>query len=158
MGEASKRIHAVGHGSLSAAGAAGSLVEPIGDRHGVAFVMGGHPNVVTTRVNYTTAQSDTQIVVVGPADKIVVTRCSVLVDNACSVDVGARVGLGSGVTPTGDGVVLSHPGIAPGSGVVEGCGSGLLGVGGMGEDLRITSEVPTGGSIDVVVSYSVVAS
>ena len=53
---------------------------------------------------------------------------------------------------------MSHPGIAAGSGVVEGNGSGILGVGADGEDLRITSEVPTTGSLRVVVSYYTVES
>lgn len=158
MGRVGQVIGAVAHGSSPTAVAAGALAEVLGNRHGVPFVVGGHPNVITHRANYTAAQTDTAVVAVGSGNKIVVTRCSVLVDNACSVDVQARVGFGATTTPTGDDVVLSHPGIAAGSGVVEGNGSGMLGVGGDGEDLRITSEVPTGGSLDVVVSYFVIES
>ena len=74
------------------------------------------------------------------------------------MDVSVLIGFAAATTPTGTGVVLSHPGIAAGSGVVEGSGAGMLGVGADGEDLRITSEVPTTGSIDVVVSYYTIES
>lgn len=158
MGEASKHISAVAHGSTPTVGAVGALVEAIGNEHGVPFVVGGHPKVVTIRTNFTTAKTNQVLVSVGSGFKVVVTRCSVLVDNGCSVDVGARVGFGASSTPSGTGVVLSHPGIAAGSGVVEGNGSGMLGVGADGEDVRITSEVPTGGSIDVMLSYYAVES
>ena len=70
----------------------------------------------------------------------------------------STTGFGATTTPTTTGVILSHPGIAKGGGVVEGDGSGILGVGADGEDLRMTSEVPTTGSIDVVVSYHTIES
>lgn len=158
MGRLSAMLHAVVHGSSPAAVAAGVLVEPIGNRHGVPFVIGGHPKVVCIRTNFTTAQTNQALVTIGSGFKAVVTRCSVLVDSACSVDVQVRVGFGAATTPTGTGVILSHPGIAAGSGVVEGSGSGILGVGGDDEEVRITSEAPTGGSIDVMLSYYVVES
>ena len=117
------------------------------------FVIAGNASIVTIRANYTGAQTDTAIVTVGAGVQIYVTRCSVLADNANTVDVQARVGFGAAATPTSTGVILSHPGIAAGSGVIEGNGSGVIGIGAAGEDLRITSEVPTTGSLDVVVSY-----
>lgn len=144
---------ALAHGSNPTAVAAADRTDSYANRHGVPWVIGGHPNVVTIRANYTAAQTNAAIVTVGSGNVIVVTRCSVTVDNACSVDVQVRIGFAAATTPTTTGVVLSHPGIAAGSGVIEGSGAGILGVGGDGEDLRITSEVPTGGSIDVVVSY-----
>jgi len=116
-------------------------------------VIGGHPNVVTVRANYTAAQTNAAVVAVSAGAKIVVTRCSALLDNACSVDVQVRIGFAAATTPTTTGVLLSHPGVAAGSGVVEGNGAGILGIGADDEDVRITSEVPTGGSLDVVVSY-----
>ena len=120
---------------------------------GIPFVLGGHMTLVTLRANYTAAQTDTAIVTQGAGGKIVVTRLSVTADNANTVDVAVRIGFAAATTPTTTGVLLSHPGIAKGSGVVEGNGSGILGVGADGDDLRITSEVPTTGSIDVVVTY-----
>lgn len=143
---------AVSHSASPTAVAAADRTRWIFNRDGVPFVIGGHPNVVTLRANYTTAQTNAAIITVA-SGKIVVTECSVLVDNACSVDVQVRIGFAAATTPTTTGVVLTHPGIAAGSGVVRGNGSGVLGVGADGEDLRITSEVPTGGSIDVLVTY-----
>lgn len=158
MGRVGVVLGAVGHGSSPAAALAGALVEALADRHGVPFVLGGHPNIVAHRANYTGGQTDTALVTVGSGTKVVVTRCSALVDNAVSVDVAVRVGFGASATPTGDGVVLSHPGIVSGSGVVEGAGSGILGVGADGEDLRVTCGPPTGGSVDVLVSYFTIES
>lgn len=123
------------------------------NRAGIPWVIGGHPNILTLRANYAAAQTNTAIVSVGVGIRIIVTRCSVLVDRACTVDVQARIGFAAATTPTTTGVVLTHPGIGPGSGVIEGNGSGMLGVGATGEDLRITSGATTGGSIDVCVTY-----
>lgn len=150
-------MKAVAHSATPTAVAAGDRTDTYANREGGPFVIGGAPNVVTVRANYTTAQTDTAVVTI-TSGKIVCTRCSITVDNACSVDVQARVGFGTTNTPTTTGVVLSHPGIAAGSGVIEGNGGGILGVGADGEDLRITSTVPTGGSIDVVASYYTTAS
>jgi hypothetical protein len=48
--------------------------------------------------------------------------------------------------------------MVPGSGFQRGDGSGILGVGGDGEELRITCEVPTGGTLGVSVSYYTIES
>ncbi len=149
---------AIAHGTNPTAVAAADRTDLYANRAGVPFVIGGHPNIVTVRANYTAAQTNAAIVTIGASLKIVVTRLSVTADNANTADVQARIGFAAATTPTTTGVVLSHPGIAAGSGIVEGNGSGILGVGADGEDLRITSEVPTTGSIDVVVSYYTVES
>ena len=111
------------------------------------------PAVVTIEAAYTAAQTDTAIVAVTGANRIVVTSILVVCDNANTVDVGYRVGLGAVNTPTTTGVVSSHPGVPAGGGVQRGDGSGVLGIGAADDDLRITCEVPTGGSIRVVASY-----
>ena len=111
------------------------------------------PTVVSIEAAYTAAQTDTAIVTVTGTDRIVVTSILVTCDNANTVDVGYRVGLGAVNTPTTTGVVSSHPGVPPGGGVQRGDGSGVLAIGAAAEDLRITCEVPTTGSIRVVVSY-----
>lgn len=149
---------AVAHGSAPSPVAAADRTNLLANRHGILFSLGGHPNVVTRRDNYTTAQTDTAIVSVSTGSKIVVLRQSVLASNANSVDVAVRIGFGTSSTPTGAGVVLAHPGVAKGSGVVEGNGGAILGIGADDEDLRITSGVPTGGSIDVVTTYFVIES
>lgn len=123
---------------------------------GIPF--GGHLNIVTVRKNAVAAQANVALVTVSAGTRIVVTECEVLVDRACTVDVQARIGFGAAATPTTTGVVLTHPGIGPGSGVIRGNGAGILGIGADGEDLWITSQVPTGGSIDSLVTYYTIKS
>lgn len=151
-------MKAIAHGSNPTAVAASDRTDWYANRHGVPWVIGGHPNIVTIEAAYTAAQTDAAIVTVGAGLKIVVTRCSFVCDNANTVDVGVRIGFGAVNTPTTTGVILSHPGVAAGSGVVEGSGAGILGVGADGEDLRITCEVPTTGSCRVIVSYFTIES
>ena len=144
---------ALAHGANPTAVAAGDRTDLYANRHGIPFVVGGHPNVIPHRVNYTAAQTDTAIITVSSGTKIVVTRILATADNANTVDVAVRIGFGAATTPTGAGVLAAHPGIPAGAGFATGDGSGILGVGADGEDLRITSEVPTSGSIDVTISY-----
>lgn len=150
--------NAVAHGANPDAADAGDAVAIVANRHRVPFVIGGHPNPVTIEAAYTTAQTDTAIVTAGAGAKIVVTRCDLTLDEACTVGVGFRVGFGTANTPTTTGVVSSHPGMVPGGGLAKGDGGGMLGVGADNEDLRITSEVPTGGSLRVVATYYTVES
>lgn len=149
---------AVAHGANPTAVAAADRTDWYANRAGVPFVIGGHPNSITRRDNFTAAQTNTALVTVGAGLKIVVTQIMITADNANTVDVQARVGFATVTTPTAAGVVASHPGIPAGGGFVRGDGSGILGVGADDEDLRITSEVPTGGSIDVVITYFTIES
>jgi hypothetical protein len=157
---------AVAHGSSPSAVAAAARVRGIANRHGLPFVVGGHPNTVTREYRRTDAGTDTAIVTASAGQKIIVTKCSALVSKAVSAtQVGVRVGFGAATLPgepatgaTADGLVLSHDGIAPGSGVVEGNGSGIIGIGADGEDLRCTSDAPTSGELRVVVTYYIVES
>lgn len=108
----------------------------------------------TIEAEFTAAQTDTILVTASAAQRIAVTRIGVAVDAACTVnDVGYRIGFGTPSTPTTTGVVASHPGQPAGAKETYGSGSGLLGVGDYNEDLRITSDAPTGGAIRVLVSY-----
>ena len=149
---------ALAHGTNPTAVAANDRTDAYANRHGVPWVMGGHPNVVCIRANYTGAQTDAAIVTVASGLKIVVTRVVVCADKANTVNTAVRIGFGATTTPTTTGVVASHPGIEAGGGFATGDGSGILGVGADGEDLRITSGAPTTGSIDCVVSYYTVES
>lgn len=151
-------LQAVSHGSNPTAFTNKGRAVWFANRHGIPFVLCGHMNIITFRANYTAAETDTAIIAIAANLKIVVTRLSALCSNANSVNVQCRIGFAATTTPTTTGVILSHPGIAPGSGIVEGNGSGILGVGADGEDLRITSGVPTGGSLDVLVSYFTIES
>lgn len=133
--------------------AAGDRTHLYANRHGIPWVLGGHPGIITVEAAYTAAQTDTAIVTVGAGTKIVVTMFAARLDEATTVGVGYRAGFGAVNTPTTTGVVASHPGLVPGSGDNWGDGSGIVGVGADGEDLRITSEVPTGGSLRVIAKY-----
>lgn len=149
---------AVAHGSNPTAVDAGERTDSYANRHGIVFVIGGHPNAIPIRANYTAAQTNTAIVTVSAGTKIVVTRVTVTADKANSVDVAVRIGFHTATTPTGTGCFAAHPGIEAGGGFTIGDGSGILGVGADGEDILITCEVPTGGSIDVVITYFTIES
>lgn len=142
----------IAHGTTPTAVTANDVTRWYFNREGVPWVIGGAPNLITIRANYTTAQTDTALVTVAAGTKIIVTSCSVTNSNATTVNVAARIGLGATTTPTATGCV-THPGLAPGSGIVMGTGAGQICQGADGEDLRITSGVPTTGSIDVLCSY-----
>jgi len=122
-------------------------------------------NIVTKEFTFMDAdgaQSNQALISVGSGNKIAVTMIDATCDNANTVDVGVRIGfaaatLGAVSTSGVSGIVLSHPGIASGSGIVRGNGSAVIGLGGDGEDLRITSEDPTGGNLRITVSYFIIS-
>ena len=129
---------------------------------GVPWVIGGHPNVLNASINVTDAdgaQANTAIITVAGNLSIVVTHIAVTADNANTADVQCRIGFGTSSTPAADaaGIVLDHPGIAKGGGMVVGTGAGIIGQGASNEDLRVTCEDPAGGSISINVSYYVIA-
>lgn len=133
-------------------------------RNGIQFVLGGHPNIISKNFEVTAAdgaQTDADILgVIGVGTSVVVTKCSVTASNANTVNVSCRIGFGGvGGVPAPDsaGIILYHPGIAPGSGVVEGNGMGIIGHGASGEELRVTCGAPTSGAISIVVTYFTVA-
>lgn len=158
---------ALAHGANPTAVAAADRSDSYANRHGVPWVIGGHPNVVTRMARVLDAdgaQTDTALVTIGGGVKVVVTRMSVLASNANTVDVAFRAGFAAATLPalpgtTGtDDFLIAHPNIAPGSGVVEGNGSGILGVGADGEDLRYTCDDPVSGELWILVSYYTIES
>lgn len=156
---------AIAHGANPTAVAASDRTDLYANRAGIPFTIGGHPNIVTREYVATGAQTDDPIITVSTGAKIVVTSILVVVDNATTVDVGVRIGFGTANVPTVptdgntvDGVVLTHPGIAAGSGIGRGDGSGILAIGADNEDLRITNEAPTSGSLRAIVTYYTIES
>lgn len=154
---------AIAHGTNPTAVAAADRTDLYANRAGVLFTIGGHPNVVCSEFNFTTAQTNAALITVGSGVKIVVTKISVMNGATTTVNVGVRIGFaaatltavsGSGVT----GIVLSHTALSPGSGIVEGTGAGMIGVGADGEDLRITCDAATSGGFRVLVSYYTIES
>ncbi|MEE9593180.1 MAG: hypothetical protein V3W28_06345, partial [Thermoplasmata archaeon] len=84
---------------------------------------------------------------------------AVFCSNANTNDTDVRVGFALATLPaepasgaTADDILLHHPNIAAGSGVVMGDGSGIIGFGADNEDLRITVSDP-GGEVSVQVSW-----
>lgn len=158
---------AVAHGSAPDAADAGDAVAPLHNRHRVQFTIGGHPNIITRAVHIADAdgaQTDATIVgTISAGTKVAVTAIAVTVDSATTNATAVKLGFGATTIPadstTGaNGVILDHDGIAPGSGIVVGNGSGLLGIGADGEELRLTCEDPVGGSLSVVFSYFLIES
>jgi hypothetical protein len=114
-------------------------------------------NTQTLEAEYTSAQTDTLIITASSTQQIAITEITAVVDEAVTVTgVGFRVGCGSPSTPVAVGVVLSHAGLMPGQSVSRGTGAGVLAVGDLNEDLRITCENPVGGALRILVSYFMV--
>lgn len=133
-------------------------------RNGAQLILGGEPNIITKNLNVSDAdgaQTDAALVTVSAGTCIVVTMIQVYLDAATTATGGvqARIGFGTANTPALDaaGVVFSHSGIAAGSGAVVGNGSGIIGIGASNEDLRLTCEDPTGGNLDIIVTYFTMA-
>lgn len=156
---------ALDHGTNPTAVTANAISRCYANRAGVPWVMAGHPNVVTAQFFWSSAKTDTAIASVSAGAKIVVTRVSVTCSNANTVNTAVRIGFGAATLPgapadgaAATGILLHHAAVAAGSGVVEGVGAGILGVGADGEDLRITAGDPTSGSCSALVSYYTVES
>ena len=133
------------------------------NRAGVPFVLSGHPNILLKGLNISDgdgAQTDTNLLaaLVGTNDVCVVTHITVNVDEDTTAGTQCRIGFGATNTPALDAakVLISHSGIAPGSGIVLGSGAGIIGMGASGEELRMTCADPTGGNLDVVVGYFII--
>lgn len=141
--------------------ASGDRTRFIANQHGIPYMMGGHPNLITREYDFgTAAQTDVNLAAatVAADERVYVTRLEVLCDNANSVAVSARVGFGTASVPAASstgvsGMIASHPGIAAGSGIICGNGSGIIAVGAAGEEPRITTSAATSGNTHVIISY-----
>jgi len=148
----------IAHGTNPTAVAAADRTNLYANRAGIPFFIGGHPNIVSTEYATTLVSTDVAVVTVGAGAKVIVTQAQVVAANANTTFPQVRVGFGTANTPTTTGVILSHPGVPAGGGISRGDGSGIIGIGADNEDLRITNDVPTGGSIRVLVSYYTIES
>ncbi len=124
---------------------------------GMQYVIQGHPNSIHREYMTTEVQTNDAIIdTVAAGSQIVLLNTKVLVSNVTTVSPQVRIGFGATAVPTEpasgatvDGMVISHGGIAAGSGEIDPATK----VGGDGEELRITNAVPTGGKITVMVDY-----
>lgn len=157
---------ALGHGTNPTAVAAADRTDWLFNRAGVPWVIGGHPNIVSREFRTTAVQTDIDILgAVGAETKVVVTQIQVAIDSDTSTVPKVRIGFGATTIPAEpasgagvSGMVFSHPAMLAGSSMMRGDGSGILAVGGDGEELRMTNEVPTGGDIRVTISFYTIES
>lgn len=150
-------MKAIDHGVVTAVDA-NDRTDWYANRDGVPWVIGGHPNIVTETINTTALRTDQEIVAAAAGQRLVVTRLSITTDASVTVDTRVVVGfaaatLGTPVFGGVTGILHEHPGVPGGGGITIGDGSGIIGIGAAGEDLRYTNSVPTGGSLTISVSY-----
>lgn len=127
------------------------------NRLGVLQTIGGALNTQCVAADYS-ATAQTNTVLVATTSVIVVTRLSVFLSYNTSVAPFIRIGLGGSTTPTTTNCIIDHENVVPGSIITIGDGSGIIAVGAVGEDLRITCGAATDGSWNVSVTYFEVAS
>jgi hypothetical protein len=144
--------HALTHGANPGAVSNGDLTKVYANRHGVPWVIGGHPNVLSKEWTFTTQQTDAALITIGPGNIIVVTECTISTETA-GTDV--RVGFGTATIPAAgtagtDGIANSQLNMAADTRYPRGNGSGIISIGADNEDLRIT----TSGAVNVLVLVS----
>lgn len=112
---------------------------------------------------FRTAQTDLSLVTVGATERLDVSYAQVTCTNSDLSDVPVRIGIATATLPTltpdtgtvNIGMVLSHPGIVPGSPAIAGNGFAVIARGEPGADLRITCGNPTWGELRVIVQYRI---
>lgn len=150
---------AIAHGTNPTAVAANDRTDWYANRHGIPWVMGGHPNINTIRLQFTAAQTNVAVITVSTGSKIVVTGLTFTLDNASTVFPSVLIGFGTSTTPTTSSVVAAHGGVPAGGGFSRGDGSGIIGVGADDQDLRITTVgAATGNGCELVVTYFTIES
>ena len=157
---------AVAHGANPTAVAAGDRTDIYANRAGVQFVIGGHPNATPISIRVLDAdgaQTNIAMVTVAGGLKIVVTRATIKTDGSNTNPVNGTIGFGAATlatpnTTSGAGIVSDYQGCPAGGGSVDGDGSGIIGVGADGEDLRYTCEDPVGGAITLAATYYTIES
>lgn len=157
---------AIAHGSNPTAVTAADRTNWYFNRAGVPFVIGGHMNVVCVGHIITDsdgAQTNTALIgSISSGTKIVLTRISVVCDNANTGDCAITIGFGTANTPVPDldgtvGTVVNGS-FDGGAGITIGDGSGIIAIGGDDEELRITCSDPAGGNIRISYSYYTIES
>jgi len=142
--------------------AAAARTRFIANQHGIPYVIGGHPNLIVREYDFgVAAQADVNLAaaLVAADERIYVTRFEALNDvSTTAAFVSVRAGFGTVSVPTASatgvsGMIGSHPGLAPGSGIIEGSGAGAIAVGGAGEEPRVTTSAATGGNLHVIFAY-----
>jgi hypothetical protein len=160
-------MKAIAHGTNPTAVAAADRSDLLCNRHGIPYFLGGHPNLKNAVYNTTAAQTDDNILpAISAGTKYVITGIIVVVSTAVTVNPSVTIGFGASTNPAlgasgadaVDKLIIRHGGIAPGSGITVGFNGAIVGIGGDGEELRITNSVPTTGNISISVQYFTIES
>jgi hypothetical protein len=158
-------FRAIAHGANPTAVAAADRTDWLANRHGIPWVIGGHPNIITRSATIDDAdgaQTDASLLTVSAGTKIVVTAISAIASASNSGSVAVRIGFGAATLPAaseaGAAGILLEGKYSAGNGNQKGNGAGILGIGADGEDLRITCDDPAGGSLFVTFSYYTIES
>ncbi len=158
-------VKAIAHGTNPTAVSAADRTVWYGNRAGIPFVMGGHPNIIPRSHIIAAADgalTDAALLTISTGSKIVITQLSVKMDAANSVNVAVKIGFGTATIPAaslaGTAGILLEGSFAASGGQQVGNGAGIIGVGADNEDLRITSATPTSGNIRVTYSYYTIES
>jgi hypothetical protein len=143
---------AVELGATPTAVAAADRSDWLTTRAGVPFMLGGHPNIQSSEYFTSGAITDDNILpAVAAGTRYVITGITVACSAANATSPSVRIGFGTSTVPSQGAtnadavakVILSHPGIPAGSGVVKGYNGGIVGIGASDEELRITCTTPT---------------
>lgn len=157
---------AIAHGTNPTAVAAGDRTDYYANRAGIPFHIGGHPNVIA-RSNLITdsdgAQTDASLAgSIGSGTKVVITRMSIYCDHANTGDTAVKVGFGASTLASsalaGTNAIIFEGSFDGGAGITIGDGSGIIAIGGDGEELRLTCADPTGGNLTISYSYYTIES
>lgn len=145
---------AINHGANPTAVAAADRTDWLANRAGVPFVIGGHPNIQTVRLNFTAAQTNTAVIAGSANVKIMVTSFMFTLDNASTGFPSVLLGFAAATTPTTTQVIGAHGGIPAGGGFGRGDGSGIIGISAGGDALLLTTvTAATGNGVNLVVTY-----
>jgi len=159
--------YAVAHGANPDAADAGDAGAILMNRHRIPFMIGGHPNTVSAEYLSTGNITDDNILpAIASGTKYIITGITVAASAANTTNATVRIGFGATTVPTQGAtnadavakVVMSLPGIPPGGGAVKGNGGGIVGVGGDGEELRVTITNMASGNLTIVVDYYTIES
>lgn len=157
---------AVAHGANPTAVAAAAQVNPKANRAGIPFVIGGHPNIVARSNRILAADGALTNAALSPAlsagTKMIVTQISIKADKSNSGNQAVLIGFGATTVPTptlaGTAGIIFDEDVGAGEGHQIGSASGIVGIGADGEELRITCDAATGGSLTVSYSYYTIES
>jgi len=144
---------------VSPAGVGAGIVAPWPTtRQGIPFMVGGHPNIQTKNFQITAAeggQVGTAIVAGAVGKSIIVTKITVNTANTNSGDTSVRIGFGESATPNPDDlqVLFYQSAMDASQSQSEGSGAGVIGIGAENESLRLSCTSPTGGDLNIVVTY-----